>query len=142
MLTMVNVPMAEHCSLFQEAANHTTKLDWLAIVKIGNVMKARIEHYGMEITTWTKRLRIWVEAGTVKTGKNGKLGDRGMTMIFFGFTNNHGPDVFQMLNPETRRTMNDSNRDVLWLNSMYYVTPCVATTKILPEIAIPLIEHG
>ena len=52
----------------------------------------------------------WGEAGTVKTGKDGKLGDRGVTMIFVGFANKHGPDVYRMLNPHTRRTTN--NRDV------------------------------
>ena len=59
-------------------------------------------------------------------------------MIFVGFANKHGPDVYRMLNPHTRRTTN--NRDVIWLNRMYYVTSCVATTKLLPELAIPTNE--
>ena len=71
-------------------------------------------------------------------GKGGKLGDRGVTMIFVGFANKHGPDVYIMLNPHTCRTTN--SRDVLWLNHMYYVAPYVATTKTLPEIAIPTNE--
>merc|ERR1712194_907543 len=33
-----------------------------------------------------------------------------------------------MLNPHTHRTTN--NRDVIWLNRMYYVTPYVATTNV------------
>ena len=37
--------------------------------------------------------KTWGEAGTVKTGKDGKLGDRGVTMIFVGFANKHGPDM-------------------------------------------------
>ena len=63
-----------------------------------------------------------------------------MTMIFVGFVNKHGPDVYRMLNPHTRRTTH--NRDVIWLNRMYYVAPCVATTKILQEIAIPVNESS
>ena len=59
-------------------------------------------------------------------------------MMFVGFTDKHGPGVYQMLNPHTRRTTN--NRDVIWLNLMYYVTPCVATTQMLPEITIPTTE--
>ena len=57
-----------------------------------------------------------------------------MTMIFVGFANKHGPDVCRMFNPHTRRTTH--NRDVIWLNYMYLVTSCVATTKLLPEIEI------
>ena len=59
-------------------------------------------------------------------------------MIFIGFAKKHGPDVYRMLNPHTHRTTN--NRDVIWLNRMYYVTPCVVNTKTLPEIAIPMNE--
>ena len=59
-------------------------------------------------------------------------------MIFVGFANKYRPDVYRMLNPHTRRTT--KNRDVIWLNRMYYVTPCVAPTKALPEISIPTNE--
>ena len=61
-------------------------------------------------------------------------------MIFVGFANTHGPDVYRMLNPHTRRTTN--NTDVIRLNRMYYTTPCVVTTKMLPEIAILANEGG
>ena len=61
-------------------------------------------------------------------------------MICVGFANKHGPDVYRMLNPHTRRTTN--KRDVIWLNCMYYIVPCVATTKMLPEIAIPTNESS
>ena len=84
MMTAANVLMVERYCLFQEAANHSTKLDWLAVVKIGSVKKIRQEHYGMEDPAWSKKLKTWGEAGTVKTGKYGKLGDRGVTMIFVG----------------------------------------------------------
>ena len=57
MMTVANVPMVEHYRLFQEAANHSTKLDWLAVVKIGGVKKTRLEHYGMEIPAWSKHLK-------------------------------------------------------------------------------------
>jgi hypothetical protein len=58
-----------------------------------------------------------------------------MAKIFVKFTNNYGPEVFQILNPETRYTTD--NRDLIWFNSMYFVTPCVAITNILLEISIP-----
>ena len=138
MMTVANVPMVEQYCLFQEAANHSTKLDWLTVIKNSGEKKIRIEYYGMPIPAWSNNLHTRGEAGTVKTGKDGKIGDRGVTMIFVGFANKHGPDVYRMLNPHTRRTTN--NRDVIWLNHMYYVTSCFAITKMLPEISIPTIE--
>ena len=83
-----------------------TTLNWLAIVKIGNVQNSRIEHHEMEIPTYTTHLRIREEAGTVKTGRNVISRDCGMMMIFVGFANNHGPDVFPVLNSETHQTTN------------------------------------
>ena len=59
-------------------------------------------------------------------------------MILVGFANQHRQDVYRMLNPHIRRTTH--YRDVIWLNLMYYVTPCVATTQMLPEITIPTTE--
>ena len=56
---------------------YQTKLDWLQSVTINDVTKTHIEHYGMEMPRFTKYLRTWGEAGTVKSGKNGKLGDHG-----------------------------------------------------------------
>ena len=85
-----------------------------------------------------KNQKNWGETGTVKTRKHGKLGDREVTMIFVGFANKHGPDAYRILNPHTRRTTN--NREVIWLNHMYDVAPCVAPTIFLPEIAIPMNE--
>ena len=55
MMTAANVPIVERYRLFQEAANHSTKLDWLAVVKIGGVKKTRLEHYRMEIPVWSKK---------------------------------------------------------------------------------------
>ena len=39
MITAANVPMVERYCLFQEAANHSTKLDWLTVVKLGGEKK-------------------------------------------------------------------------------------------------------
>ena len=55
-----------------------------------------------------------------------------------GLPINIGQDMYRVFDPHTHRTTN--NRHVLWLNRMHYVTPCVATTNTLPEIAIPTSE--
>ena len=75
MMTAVNVPMVEQYSLFQEAANHSTKLDWLTVIKIGGEKKTQIKHYRMPIPAWSNSLQTWGEAGMVKTRKDGKIGD-------------------------------------------------------------------
>ena len=76
-----------------------TKLDWLQSVIIDDVTKTRIEHYGMQMPKFAKNLRTWGEAGTVKSGKDGKLGDRRITMMMVGYTKHHEGDG--MLNLET-----------------------------------------
>ena len=101
MIAVANVPMVECYKLFQEAANTATKIDWLTIITIKNVQQTRIKHYGQDIPSWSGFLRTWGEAGTVKWGKDGKLGDRGITMMFVGYANNHARDVYRMLNPST-----------------------------------------
>ena len=54
MMTVVTVLMVEPYRLFQEAANHSKKLDWLTVATIGGVKKTRLEHYGMVIPAWSK----------------------------------------------------------------------------------------
>ena len=61
--------MVECYNLFQEAVNHITPVDWLSISKIGELKKAKMGHYGMDIPAWTKHLHVWGEVDTVKTGK-------------------------------------------------------------------------
>ena len=130
MMTAVTMLMVERYRLLQEVANHSTTLDWLTNMNIGGEKKTQIEHYGMPIPVCSNNLQTWGEVGTVKTGKDGKLGDRWVTMLFFGFANKHGPDVYLMLNSHTRGTTN--NKYVIWLNRMYYVAPCVAATNMWP----------
>ena len=111
MVTAANVPMVVRYCLFEEAANHSTKLDLLTDMKFGREKKIRTEHYGMSIPAWINNLQTWREADTTKISKNGKIGDRGVTMTFVGFVNKHGTDMYRMLNPHTRRTTN--NRAVI-----------------------------
>ena len=105
--------MKERYRLFAEAANTVTQLDWLQSVTIGDVTKTRVEHYGMQVPKFAKYLRTWGEAGTVKSGKVGKLGNRGITMMMVGYANYHEGDVYRMLNLETGRVT--ETRAIIWL---------------------------
>jgi hypothetical protein len=134
LLNAANVPMKERYRLFPEAANTVTKLDWLQGVTIDDVTKTRVEWYGKAIPKFAKHLRTWGEAGTVKSGKDGKLGDRGITMIMVGYANHHDGDVYRMLNLDTYRIT--ETRDVIWLFRMYYEISNSETTKKLPVVSL------
>ncbi len=57
-----------------------TKLDWLKLVTIKGIKKTRIEHYGLPLPRFAQYLRTWGETGTVRMGKDGKTGDRGVKL--------------------------------------------------------------
>ena len=48
-------------------------------------------------------LRTFGEAGIVKNGKDGKVGDRGITMLFVGYADEHAGNCYRMYNPVTSR---------------------------------------
>jgi hypothetical protein len=82
----VGVPMERRLELFPEVIMAKTKLDWLKLVTINGIKKIRIEHYGLPLPGFSQYLCTWGEAGTVKTGKDGKTGDQGVTCMFVGYT--------------------------------------------------------
>ena len=114
MMNHANVPAEARYKLFPDAVNTAVMLDYLTVVEINGVSKTRIEHYGLTIPNWSKHLHKWGEAGTVKTGKDGKIGDRGVTMMFIGYANNHEGNVFRMWNKKTSRV--SETRDVTSCN--------------------------
>ena len=63
-------------------------------------------------------LREWGEAGTVKIGKNGKVEDKGIPMIFIEYAKNHSSDCHGMYNPSTG--MINQTHDITWFCCMYY----------------------
>ena len=84
--------------LVNEALNCAVMLDWLVVSEINGIHKTRAEHYEGKIPKFAKHLRIWGEAGVVKTRtiKTSKLQDRGVTMMFVGYNLNMGSDVYRM----------------------------------------------
>ena len=117
-MNRANFPLKVWYMLFGEISNCIAKLDWLTVIKIDNVKKTRIEHYQGILPAFAKQLRTIGEAGTVHIGKNGKVKDRGVTMLFVGYATQHEGDCWHMYNPETKRIL--QMRDVIWLNRMYY----------------------
>jgi hypothetical protein len=48
-------------------------------------------------------LRTFGKAGIVKNGKDGKVGYRGITMLFVGYADEHAGNCYRMYNPVTSR---------------------------------------
>ena len=66
---------------FCEVSNCIAKLDWLTVIELDGEKKTRIEHYQGSLPAFANQLRTIEEAGTVRIGKNGKVKDRGVTML-------------------------------------------------------------
>jgi hypothetical protein len=89
----------EHHKMWGEVAKTATALDNLIAVTINRETKTRYEHAGLQIPLFVKHLRTFGEAGIVKNMKDGKVGDRGITMMFVGYTEEHTGDCYRMYNP-------------------------------------------
>ena len=131
-----NLPQEERYTLFEEVANTITKLDWLTVIEINGVKKTRAEHYNNQLPGFAQHLRTIGEAGTVKIGKNGKINDRGVTMMFLGYANNHSGNCYRMYNPFTKKIV--ETRDIIWLNRMYYTRVDANITGLEPIVVIEI----
>ena len=89
MMNMGNVPRANCYKLFGEVVKTATKPYGLVIVDINGVKKTQVEHYANILPRWVKHMRTFGKAGTVRTGKDGKIGDRGVTMMMVGYADDH-----------------------------------------------------
>ena len=63
-------------------------------------------------------MRFFGEAGSVRTGKDGNVSNRGVAMISVGYADNHEGNCYRMFNPFRNSVV--ESRDVTWLRHMYY----------------------
>ena len=63
-------------------------------------------------------MRTSGETGTVRTGKDGKVGNCGVTMMLVGYADNHEGNCYRMFNLPRNTIMESHN--VTWLRRMYY----------------------
>jgi hypothetical protein len=73
--------------------------------------------YG-ENPKWVNNLHVIGEAAVVKEGKDGKSGDRGITMMFVGPALDRTSDTYRFWNETTNRIIN--SRDAIWLGRLYF----------------------
>ncbi len=136
MLIAGQIPNTERFKLWPEAVVTATNLNNLMPVTIGDVTKTCWDHAGYEILLWTKNLCTFGEAGIMKDGKKGKVLDRGIIMMFVGYSEDHTVNVFRMYCPETSRIL--QTRDVMWLGRMLHTRCNAALMQQLLKVAVPI----
>jgi hypothetical protein len=105
-------------------------------VTVNGVTKTSWKHAGHSLPSWTKNLWTFGEAGTVKEGKQGKILDRGETMMFVGYNQNHGQNSYRMYNPKTSRVV--FTRDIIRLGRMFFPQRDTKVTLQLPIVSVPI----
>ena len=83
MMVQANLQEKIKYKVCKECFNCATNLSILAIVTLNGKTATRRKHFYEEKPCYVKHLRIWGEAGTVSTGKNRKVGNRGTPMIYW-----------------------------------------------------------
>ena len=136
-LNAMQKPKNERFKLWSEAAKTVTALDNLIPVTWNGITKTRYEHAGFKIPKFVKYLRrTFGEAGIVKNGKDGKVGDRGITIVFVGYTDELAGNCYRMCNLVTSQVC--VTQDIIWWGRMYFTTENCDKTKVLPVIAVPI----
>jgi hypothetical protein len=105
MLIAGQIPNTERFKLWPEAVVTATNLNNLMPVTIGDVTKNHWEHAGYKVPALTKNLCTFGNAEIVKDCKKGKVLDRGIIMMFVGYSEDHTANVFQIYCPETSRIL-------------------------------------
>ena len=120
LMNAANLPEKMRYKLFMDAIKTATLLDGMVVIELNEEAKTRFEHYLGKLPNFTKYLRTWGEAGTVKikTDTSPKLNDKGVQCVFVGYDLNHPGDCYIMYNPKTDKRL--ISRDVIWLRRMYY----------------------
>jgi hypothetical protein len=139
MMIAQQIPDTEQVKLWPEAVKTATHLNNLMPVFIGGVTQTRWEHTGYKVPKWTKTLQTFEEAGMVKDNRKGKVLNRGLTMMFVGYSEDHAESIFQMFNAETSRIA--QSQDVIWLGRMYHTRRDADLMQQLPILTFPISIH-
>jgi hypothetical protein len=79
-----------------------------------------------------KLLRTFGEAGI----KGRKVGDRGITMMFVGYAQEHAGNCYRMYNPVTSGV--SETHDIILMGRMYFTSENCENAEVLPVIAVPI----
>jgi uncharacterized protein YnzC (UPF0291/DUF896 family) len=95
-----------------------TLLDGLSVIPFHSVQATRDMIIYGETPKWANNLHVIGEAAVVKEGKDGKSGDRGITMMFVGYAYDCTSDTYRFWNETTNRVVNSC--DAIWLGKLYF----------------------
>ena len=131
MMHAANIPIKLRYKVFKEAFQTATLMDGLDVINIDGKEDTRYKHRFGSNPAFADHLRIWGEAGTVKTktATTPKVADRGVQCLIVGYALNHHGDCYRMWNPKTNYVY--ETRDVIWLRRMYF-----QKLNVTPEQAI------
>jgi hypothetical protein len=71
--------------------------------------------------------------------KGGKVGNRGITKMFGGYSSTRAKNCHRMYNPVTSQV--SETRDIIWLGRMYFTSENCKKTKMLPVIVVPITNN-
>jgi hypothetical protein len=137
MLIAAQVPDLQRFKLWSEVVMTVTFLNNLVPVIINGERKTRWERAGHKLPAWVKNLQTFGEGCTVKEKKKGKVLDRGVTIMFVGYTNYHSGNCYCMYNPVTSRVVITQN--AICLGRMYYPRQASHNLdKQMPIVSVPI----
>jgi hypothetical protein len=117
MMNEAKLPESLRKALWTECANTATDID---NVVVSNKISPHQAFHGKP-PKYIDHMRIFGEMGVIKDHDGGfksKLADKGTTVMFLGYAQDHSGDVFRFLKIKTMKVV--LSRDVIWLNQLYY----------------------
>ena len=133
-LNQVNISRVIHYKLCGKVSKSVSKLDQLIVIEINGVKKTRFNHYTGVSPPWVKHMRTFGKAVTVRTGKDDKVGDHEITMMFLGYAENREGNCYIVFNPHRSSVV--ETHDVTWLHCMYYGRINTSVTTLGPNVVI------
>jgi hypothetical protein len=101
MMNATQIPKSNCFKLWSEATTTVTALDNLIPVSWNGETMTWYEHAGHKVPKFVKYLGTFGEARIVKGNKDGKVGNREITMMFVGYADSHAGNCYRMYNPVT-----------------------------------------
>jgi hypothetical protein len=139
MMVAVQIPDDKRFKLWSEVVVTATFLNNLLPVTIGDVTQTGWEHARYQLPILAKNLCTFGEAGIIKEGKKGKVLDRGLTMMFVGYSESQAESVFKMYSPDTSRIV--QTQDMIWMGGMFHTRRNADITQQLPIVTVPISIH-
>ena len=93
-----HIPTELQGQVTAKALKCATQLDELRVVKLKGKCQTREMHVHGKNPKWVMNIQTWGESGVVKEGKDG---DRGIGMMFDGYSLNRKEDSYRMWNKTT-----------------------------------------